>query len=159
MLRLNTNLKALMVIQIGCFCVGVSAQTHSAYYSANINKAIKAQKRKFYPLPKTANKLPKLTQKQLSSVRIKGAIGATAANNKAVVSKQEISKLEQANVSEKSLTDNNNETLGTPTALTNQNIVIKALPSIRQGSYNSADYKGSYYNIQGEAQISARKLE
>lgn len=159
MLCLKTSLKVLMMIQIGSFCAALFAQTHSAYYSANINTAIKAQKRKLHPLPKMTNKLPKLTQKQLSSVRIKGAIGATASNNKVAVSKQEILKLEQANVSEKSLTNNNNEILSAPTSLMNQNIVIKALPNIRQGSYSSANYKGSYYNIQGEAQIRARKLK
>lgn len=158
MFRLKTSLKTLMMIQIGCFCVAVCAQTNSAYYSANINEAIKAQKRKFRPIPKTT-KLPKLNVKQLSSIRIKGAIGATAANSEAVVSKQEISKLEQAKANEKALTNKNGKQTPTLQPLNDQNLVIKAIPSIRQGSYRSAGYKGSYYNIQGEAQISASKLD
>lgn len=158
MFRLKTSLKALMMIQIGCFCVGLSAQTNPAYYSANINEAIKAQKRKFHPIPKTT-KLPKLNVKQLSSVRIKGAIGATAANSEAVISEQEISKLEQAKANENILTDKSNEQTKPLQPLADQNLIIKAVPSIRQGSYSTAGYKGSYYNIQGEAQISASKLD
>lgn len=156
MSHIKKHISALIFIAFSISSTSVLAQKNMGYYSSDINKVIKDQKRKRIATPKVAQKLPKLSSRQLSSVRIKGAIGATASADKAVLSKKEIEKLELAKSSEKQSSINSLGLKPSKAKVNQQVFNITKLTTARQGAYSGNDYQGSYKNIKGQAEISAR---
>lgn len=137
--------RALIFVTFSVSSASALAQTNDDYYTSDINKAIKAQKRKPLATSKAVKTLPKLSSRQLGSIRIQGAIGATASADKATLSKREIEKLELAKNSENQ----------SKAKASQQVFNISKIPMSHQGAYSD---QGFYQNIKGQAEVSARLI-
>lgn len=135
----------------------LAQQNNTGYYSTSIKQAIAAQKHlKVHSARIQTQSLRQLNTQQLGEVRVKGAIGATAAGNEAKLAKQDKDKLEL--VKNDSSVDTITTPLKTPKLLSPIKINISTPASINQGSYTGKGYRSSFYNIRGNSEINAQKL-